>query len=384
MKLSLAVALLLPCLVLGSPGGSLWAQVLSIDGLVESTTGGFKFPDGSVQGTAAGSYERVIVVAKSGGDFTSIQAAINSTTGTPTNRYLVWVAPGTYNEKVTMTSGVDVRGAGVLVTTITSPGSALADTGTVVGADDAELSHLTVTNTGGAGLQAIAIYNKAASPRITDVSALGQGGSHTFGIYNDGSSPALTRVFCAGFFAATRNYGVYNTSGSNPAMDLVSVFWIDLLADNYGIYNGESSQPTMRQVSVLLIGGANTWGIYNYDSSPTLRDVSSHVSGATGTNVALYNATAPLALTGSEPLMIGVHLVGDAGAAGTTGYGLQSEALSGGRVHHSILSGSTHPLFGGSPKVAYSQLDGVLATMPANTCIGAYTFLFVPLGNTCV
>jgi hypothetical protein len=271
----------------------------------------------------------------------------------------------------------------VLVTTITAAGSAATDTGTVVGANDAELSHLTVKNTGGSGLNAIAIYNNMASPRITDVSALGQGGDYSFGVYNTGSSPAMTRVFCAGFFSATRNYGVYNSSGSSPAMDRVNLFWVDLFADNYGVYNGEGSNPVMRDVSILLTGGTNIWGVYNYGSSPTMEGVTSRVSLASGTNEAVYNETIPLG-DPSSPLLIGVHLVGDAGASGTTGYGLHSDALSAPIVHHSILSGSTNPMLGGAPKLAYSQLDGLLATMPANTCLGAYTFLFAPLGDTCV
>jgi len=383
IRLALTASTLLLLAIALLPAKPLGAQAIQADGVIESTAGGFKFPDGSVQTMAAGHYERLLVVAKSGGDFTSIQAAINSTTNTPADRYLVLVAPGIYNEKVVMKQGVDVQGAGVLVTTITAAGSPLADTGTVVGANDAELSHLTVTNTGGVGLNAIAIYNDMASPRITDVSALGQGGDYAFGVYNTQSSPAMTKVFCAGYFASTRNYGVYNSSASSPAMVHVNVFWIDFLVDNYGIYNGEGSNPVMLNVSILLAGGANSWGIYNYGSSPTMERVTSRVSAASGTNVAVYNETAPLG-DPSSPLMRGVHLIGDAGATGTTGYGLQSDSLSAPRVHHSILAGSTHPLLGGGPKVAYTQLDGTLATMPADTCIGAYTFLFAPLGDTCV
>src|SRR5882672_11271321 len=46
-------------------------------------------------------YQNVIVVARSGGDFTSVQEALNSITdNSPTNRYLVWVAPGIYTETV--------------------------------------------------------------------------------------------------------------------------------------------------------------------------------------------------------------------------------------------------------------------------------------------
>lgn len=45
------------------------------------------------------SYANVLVVAKSGGAYTSVAAALNSITGASAdNRFLVWVAPGVYTE----------------------------------------------------------------------------------------------------------------------------------------------------------------------------------------------------------------------------------------------------------------------------------------------
>ena len=47
-------------------------------------------------------YDHMVVVAKSGGDYATINAALDSITDSgPASRYLVWVAPGTYSETVT-------------------------------------------------------------------------------------------------------------------------------------------------------------------------------------------------------------------------------------------------------------------------------------------
>src|SRR5687767_4791312 len=54
-------------------------------------------------------YDNVVAVAKSGGDFTTIGAAITSITDNgPANRYLVWVGPGVYSETVQMKPFVDI------------------------------------------------------------------------------------------------------------------------------------------------------------------------------------------------------------------------------------------------------------------------------------
>ena len=65
--------------------------------------------------TVSGSYnpERIVRVAKSGGDYTTIQAAINSITDAAVDkRYAVRVYPGNYAEAVTMKDYVDIIGTG--------------------------------------------------------------------------------------------------------------------------------------------------------------------------------------------------------------------------------------------------------------------------------
>lgn len=122
------------------------------DGLTSVPAG---FADGIDNGA---SYANRVVVAKSGGDFSSVQAAIDSiTTASGESPYLVWVAPGTYSEAVTMKPFVHLQGAGEGVTVISSDIASEPDgsvrpatptAATVQLASNSTLRDLTVVNTG--------------------------------------------------------------------------------------------------------------------------------------------------------------------------------------------------------------------------------------------
>lgn len=73
-------------------------------------------------------YAQVVIVAKSGGDFTTIQGAIDSILdATTSKRYLVKVQSGVYEERITCKDYVDVIGAGRTNTIIlATSGTALA------------------------------------------------------------------------------------------------------------------------------------------------------------------------------------------------------------------------------------------------------------------
>ncbi|MFN2165912.1 MAG: hypothetical protein ACK2U9_06590, partial [Anaerolineae bacterium] len=119
---------------------------------------------------------------------------------------------------------VDIEGSGELTTRITFTSGSNSSTGTVVGANEAELRFLTVANTGGTGF-AIAIYNESASPRLTNVTAIASGGSfNNFVVKNYDSSPTM-----AGMTISTPEVGI-------------------------GVYNTDSS-PTMTDVTVSTLGG---------------------------------------------------------------------------------------------------------------------------------
>jgi hypothetical protein len=186
-------------------------------------------------------YKNVVVVTQSGGQYTSITAALNSILdASSTNHYLVWVGPGVYTESVTMKQFVDIQGAGEQSTKITFTGSSGLNTGTVVGASNAELRFLTVENTGG-NADAIGIYNNAASPSLLHVTATASGGSsHIFGVANYSSSPNMTNV------KATASGGTYT----------------------YGVENNSSS-PNMTNVTATASGGYFTIGVDNFSSHPT-------------------------------------------------------------------------------------------------------------------
>src|SRR5207249_10808654 len=96
----------------------------------------------ALHGPPATPYRNVIVVARSGGDYASVQKALDGISdNSPTNRYLIWVAPGIYVETVTMKPYVDIEGAGEMVTKIVGDGT---NTPTLFGASNAELRYLTV------------------------------------------------------------------------------------------------------------------------------------------------------------------------------------------------------------------------------------------------
>ena len=60
--------------------------------------------------------ENVVVVAKSGGDYTSVQDALDNITASASNPYLIRVAPGVYTGTVDLESYVDIEGSGEGVT----------------------------------------------------------------------------------------------------------------------------------------------------------------------------------------------------------------------------------------------------------------------------
>ena len=97
-------------------------------------------------------WSHVVVVAKSGGDYTTVTDAMNAITPSSTDRYLVLVMPGVYEEQVELKQYVHLKGAGIGMTFISSAATTAnpnddAATTMIVPANT-QVSDLTVRNTG--------------------------------------------------------------------------------------------------------------------------------------------------------------------------------------------------------------------------------------------
>jgi hypothetical protein len=177
------------------------------------------------------SYENVLVVAKSGGDYTSIAAALNATVGASAdNRFLVWVAPGVYTESelARVRPYVHLRGAGPNATVLTS-GRSAASPGEAAASlrleDNGRVSDITVRNTG-TGSYGIGIWSSDASRgALIDgivVESIGAGGLGHYAVYLNDSEPTIrdSRLRSSGATgfgtAVNAALGIINVSGGFP------------------------------------------------------------------------------------------------------------------------------------------------------------------------
>jgi hypothetical protein len=99
--------------------------------------------------STAFSAERQVVVAASGGDFTTIQEALASIEPTKANPYVIDVMPGKYRARnLQMKSYVHLRGAGRNVTTISHYSTPATNVLELIGLQDVTISGFTFLGDG--------------------------------------------------------------------------------------------------------------------------------------------------------------------------------------------------------------------------------------------
>jgi hypothetical protein len=243
-------------------------------------------------------YQNVVVVAQSGGNYSSVQAAIDSIADAGAdNPYLVWVAPGVYSETVTMKPFVHLQGAGQEVTIITSTvgGSTWPpDQTTLILASDTSLRDLTVGNSG-AGDNNAALLATAGTTRtlVADVTAraLGNGASNL-------------AIFLSG-------------SGAGATLQGVTTLAENGNSHNIGLVNHNLSSSVLHGGNYTARGGTNAWGIFN-TLTVTMKADNVTALGENGSNLnsGMYNWNhATVVLYGGDFTGRGGNQTGGTGAA---------------------------------------------------------------------
>ncbi|MGE5894980.1 MAG: hypothetical protein ACM34I_13075 [bacterium] len=224
-------------------------------------------------------YANVIVVAKSGGDFTDPVAALNSISdASETNPYLVKVLPGIYTisgAPVQMKPYVDLEGSGVNVTKIVGILN-VTGTGIVAGAGYSEIRSLTVEYRNTGQYEAVAIWVKQGfQSRITNVTAIASGTStqQNIAIYNEGYGALIQNTKAIASGSGVHNIGIQS---------LTSITLIDVDASATGgsgynsgieIWPGVTSPCVLRNVTATAVGGSNRTAGIRTSSSIEMVDV---------------------------------------------------------------------------------------------------------------
>lgn len=253
---------------------------------------------------------RVIRVATSGGDYTSLATAVASIASPSTsNPYIIHLAPGTHTlaSALVIPSGVLIEGSGAGITTITGAVGAEnpSDAALLKFSEGAKLKNVSVINTYSDVLAfstAIAFTDLTSTPssdqggygteidgvRIVIPSPDGKGG---YGIYIRGSDVRIKRTTITGIDTSAIFVGLYLDgfgSACSAYVEDANIFVSGLVA--YGILiNGSSSiihllgsHVTSNDSGVEIASGGD---IHIFNSSINATNTGLRVSGALGSAV---------------------------------------------------------------------------------------------------
>lgn len=186
----------------------------------------------------------VVVVAKSGGNFTSIQTAVDSINPSVENPFLIKVMPGTYVENIIMKSYVHLQGAGYDITTIQSP-SPSSNVITLIDLVDVAISDMSII-----------------------------GGN--YGISNTNSSPTISRNKITG------NYiGIFHWGCSSRIIN-------NIISNNVIGTQTVAGAPTIIQNTIT---GNSEWGIW--EQSGGSATIKGNIISGNGNGITVSNSSSP-------------------------------------------------------------------------------------------
>jgi hypothetical protein len=195
---------------------------------------------------------------------TALRAAVDVIADGKT--WLVKVEPGVYDLGATpliLKPGIHLQGSGEDSTFLRSSVTGL-NTGTVVGASGAQLSSLTVENTGGVA-EAIAVYSDSGAANFSfhDIVAIARGGtSYSIGIYLKGAQGTFKNVRA---FAASPDYANAFRCRDCTANLLESALEAQGGNLSLGIYTAATTAGKtvyLRNVTAQASGAVDNWGVY--------------------------------------------------------------------------------------------------------------------------
>jgi hypothetical protein len=247
-------------------------------------------------------YKNVVVVAKKGGDFKKIQAAVDSIDDSgPNKRYLVWVAPGIYNEDVDMESFIDLRGAGRALTTIR------CECGTQLNSDSQD---------GGSPVRAV------PGSTVSSMTLINTGGNdHSHGVDIDGSFAqdgiaVLEDLKIEARGASDTAIGVFNTVGVSR-IENVEITVSGTGSDHIGIAG--FGEMILEDVKVDAVGGVVAAGVRAQSGLTTIQNSSIAARGGTSENFGIDSLEAK---TTVEETYVSVS-----GPPGAASYGVHTEVF---------------------------------------------------------
>lgn len=360
--------------VVGTTVGATAGDVLvdgaiAAGGIITSESGGFQFPDATIQTSASPpEHVRIVVVSPVGNQSENgiaLLDALSSISPDVANPFLLKIEPGIYDvgaSQFQTKQYLDVEGSGQGVTKIRGNYvRAGALPGLVQVVSNSELRMLTVENYGGdpsKSYSGIDVWNEV-NARIADVTVLVHSGNHHWGVESGGEGTVIRDVTirCTG---GSENIGV-NLRANNIIVDNVNVRAVDGSYANFGVFMDSILDKTIMNSVIEVSGAASTdnTGLYNQGGShPDIFNSVIRAFGATN-NYAIRNSAG-------------------------TGFGDGGDI----EIHNSRISGEDNSIFNEASYSVYvgsSQLKGPVSNTGSGSikCANSCDMSFNELNSSC-